>query len=68
MRRSAADFKANESKIEVLEDTNIAIEEAREKMHKSILENGDLLSPTTIKLSQELDKLIVEDQLRRLKH
>lgn len=67
MRRSAADFKANESKIEVLEDTNIAIEEAREKMHKSILENGDLLSPTTIKLSQELDKLIVEDQLRRLK-
>lgn len=68
MRRSAADFKANESKIEVSEDTNIAIEEAREKMHKSILENGDLLSPTTIKLSQELDKLIVEDQLRRLKH
>lgn len=68
MRRSAADFKENESKIEVLEDTNIAIEEAREKMHRSILENGDLLSPATIKLSQELDKLIVEDQLRRLKH
>lgn len=67
MRRSAADFKENESKIEVLDDTNIAIEEAREKMHRSILENGDLLSPATIKLSQELDKLIVEDQLRRLK-
>ncbi len=42
-----------------------AIEEAREKMHLSIAENGNL-SPITIKLSQELDKLIVKEQLRRV--
>lgn len=41
------------------------INEVREKMHKSILENGSL-APITIKLSQKLDKLIVKEQLRIL--
>ncbi|NSB16489.1 aspartyl-phosphate phosphatase Spo0E family protein [Clostridium beijerinckii] len=39
------------------------IEEAREQMHRSILENGNL-APKTIELSQELDRLIVEKQLK----
>lgn len=38
------------------------IEEAREQMNRSILENGNLASKT-IELSQKLDKLIVEKQL-----
>lgn len=42
-----------------------AIEEVREKMHTSINVNGKL-SPITIELSKELDKLIVAEQLRRL--
>ncbi|EHI98011.1 Sporulation stage 0, Spo0E-like regulatory phosphatase [Clostridium sp. DL-VIII] len=43
-----------------------AIEEVREKMHTSINVNGKL-SPVTIKLSQELDKLVVAEQLRRMR-
>lgn len=42
------------------------IEEAREQTHKSILENGNL-APKTIELSQKLDELIVEKQLKSIR-
>ena len=53
--------KANESKDEMIKKLDAAIEEARNKMNKSIEENGGQ-APITIKLSQELDPLIVDRQ------
>lgn len=55
------DFKADEPKESLIKKLDAAIEEARSKMNKSIEENGGQ-APITIKLSQELDPLIVDRQ------
>jgi regulator of replication initiation timing len=54
-------FKANQSKDEIMNKLDVAIEEARKKMNNSIEENGTL-AQSTIKLSQELDPLVVAKQ------
>ncbi|EES49613.1 aspartyl-phosphate phosphatase Spo0E family protein [Clostridium botulinum] len=47
----------------LLEDLSKGMEELREKLIKSI-ENNGILAPITIKLSQQLDKLIVAEMKR----
>lgn len=58
MKGFISNFKANESKEEIIKKLDLAIEEARDKMHKSIEDNGKD-HHVTIKLSQKLDPLIV---------
>jgi Spo0E like sporulation regulatory protein. len=43
------------------------MEELRMKLEESIIKNGTL-SPVTIKLSQELDILVVREQRKKVKY
>lgn len=42
------------------------MDELRKKLEESIIKNGTL-SPVTIKLSQELDLIVVEEQRKKMR-
>lgn len=60
------DFKANESKEEVIKKLDAAIEEARAEMETSIANNEKLTYEETVMLSQKLDPLIAHRQRMQL--
>lgn len=55
-------FKPNETKDEVMNKLDAAIEEARREMEISIANNENLTLDETVRLSQKLDPLIAHKQ------
>lgn len=62
MRGFMINFKANQTKDEVMNKLDAAIEEARTEMETSIANNENLTLDETVRLSQKLDPLIAHKQ------
>ena len=58
MKGFMIECKANESKDEIMNKLDAAIEEARAEMETSIANNENLTLEETVRLSQKLDPLI----------
>lgn len=56
------DFKATQTKEEIINELDAAIEEARREMETSIANNPKLIAEETVRLSQKLDPLIAHKQ------
>jgi hypothetical protein len=56
------DFKATQTKDEIINELDAAIEEARTEMETSIANDENLTIEETVRLSQKLDPLIAHKQ------
>lgn len=56
------DFKSTQTKDEIINELDAAIEEARAEMETSIINNPNLTFDETVMLSQKLDPLIAHKQ------